>query len=147
MSKPKEEIFGTNGLVHFSVGAVIKRGNKYLLIDRANPPYGFAGIAGHIDEGENPIEALRREIFEESGLTLTRCKLMFEEVIEDNQCAKGVNTHHWYVFKSNVVGKVARNIRETKSIGLYTLNEIKKINLEPVWHYWFKKMNVIESQT
>ena len=51
MAKPKEEIKDENK-IHFSVGALIEKDNKYLLIDRATPPLGFAGIAGHIEEGE-----------------------------------------------------------------------------------------------
>lgn len=40
--------------MHYSAGALIRRGDKYLLIDRAKPPFERAGVAGHIDEGESP---------------------------------------------------------------------------------------------
>lgn len=61
MAKPKESVI--DGKVHhYSVGALIELNGKYLLIDRAIPPLGFAGVAGHIDEGEAPEHALAREV-------------------------------------------------------------------------------------
>jgi ADP-ribose pyrophosphatase YjhB (NUDIX family) len=63
--------------MHYSVGAVIKRDGKYLLIDRKKPPLGFAGVAGHIDEGEDEIQALFREVEEESGLKIKEYKIAF----------------------------------------------------------------------
>ena len=48
--------------MHYSVGAIIKKDDKYLLLDRVKPPFGFASVAGHIDEGEDEITTLKREI-------------------------------------------------------------------------------------
>ncbi len=31
-----------------SVGAIIEKDGKFLMIDRVNPPYGWAGVAGHV---------------------------------------------------------------------------------------------------
>jgi ADP-ribose pyrophosphatase YjhB (NUDIX family) len=130
-------------LMHYSVGALIKKGEKFLLIDRAQPPFGFAGIAGHIDKGEKKTDALKREIKEESGLEVKNYKLLFEEELDWNWCNAGVNSHYWYLFKCSVSGKLKMNHIETKSIGWYTKSEIKKLKLEPVWRYWFKKLNII----
>jgi 8-oxo-dGTP pyrophosphatase MutT (NUDIX family) len=129
--------------MHYSVGAVIKRKNKYLLIDRKIPPFGFAGLAGHIDEGENEIEALFREIEEESGLKIKKYKLLFEEEIDWNWCNYGIGSHYWYLFECEVAGKLKPNYAEMKSISWYSPEEIKKLKLEPVWEYWFKKLKVI----
>ncbi|MEK6959849.1 MAG: NUDIX domain-containing protein, partial [Nanoarchaeota archaeon] len=62
--------------MHYSVGAVIERNGLYLLIDRAKPPFGFAGIAGHVDEGESAEQAIIREVREESGLVVKRYSLV-----------------------------------------------------------------------
>ena len=87
------------GPMHFSVGALIRRDDSYLLIDRATLPFGFAGIAGHIDESESPEQALSREVREEAGLNVQNIKLLFEEELDWNQCNKGIGTHHWYLFE------------------------------------------------
>ena len=97
--------------MHYSVGALIEKDGKDLLIDRADPPYGFAGIAGHIDEGESEIEALIREVREESGLKVVNYKLLFEEQLDLNWCSKGVGIHYWYLFKCEVAGKIIQNVR------------------------------------
>lgn len=129
--------------MHYSVGALIKKDNKFLLIDRAYPPYGFAGVAGHIDEKENKFKALIREVKEESNLDVENYKLLFEEELSWNFCSKGIRVHYWYLFECEVSGIPKRNERETKSMNWYTMQEIKKLKLEPVWAYWFKKLKLI----
>lgn len=143
MAKPKEGKTNSGEQMHYSVGALIEKDSKYLLIDRAVPPLGFAGIAGHIDEGEDALEALKREAEEESGLQISNCEQLFEEELDWNWCSKGVNSHYWYLFKCDVSGELQRSERETKSIGWYSEEEIKKLKLEPVWEYWFKKIKII----
>ncbi len=129
--------------MHYSVGAVIKKEGKYLLIDRATPPFGFACVAGHIDIGETAEQAADREVQEESGLVVIAKKLLFEEEIPWNTCSKGIEVHYWKVFECDVTGRIRKNERETKSIGRYNLEDLKRLPLEPVWEYWMGKMGVI----
>lgn len=138
----------TNKNMHYSVGAVIEKNNKYLLIDRAIYPYGFAGIAGHIEnEDKTPLQAIKREIKEESGYNAKNCILLFQEEIQNNPCSRGVNIHYWYLYKCGITGKIKQNKKETKSIGWYTKQQISKLykqkKLEPVWEYWFNKLGFI----
>ncbi|MCK5332316.1 NUDIX hydrolase [Candidatus Parcubacteria bacterium] len=143
MAIPKEGKSKDGKAMHFSVGALIENGGKYLLIDRVKPPFGFAGVAGHIDEGESAEEALVREVKEESGLDVENFELLFEEEASFNTCRRGIDVHYWYLFRCVVEGKIKQNIEETKSIGWYTLEEMKKLELEPVWKYYFEKMGLI----
>ena len=143
MPKPKLTIDKDGNELHYSAGALIKKDNKYLLIDRAQIPYGLAGPAGHVDEEENEMDTVIREVFEETGLTVTKCTFLCEELHPNNICTKGVKQHFWYVFECEVSGELNRDKRETKSIGWYTIEEIKKGNLEPVWGHWFKKLKII----
>ena len=143
MPKPKVGKTEDGELMHYSAGAVIEQDGKYLLIDRAIQPFGFAGIAGHVDEGEAPEESLVREVEEESGLEAKECELLFEEELDWNWCSKGVQSHYWYLFRCTVSGEIKQNIKETKSIGWYTKEEIQNLKLEPVWEYWFKKLEII----
>jgi NADH pyrophosphatase NudC (nudix superfamily) len=113
------------------------------LADRKIKPFGFAGLAGHIDEGETPEEALSREVFEESGLKVKSCSLLFEEEVDWNWCSVGVKSHYWYVYQCEVEGEVKHNPDELKSSGWYTVEEIKKLELEPVWKYWFEKLGIL----
>jgi len=143
MANPKKALSTTGKPMHYSVGAIIKKENKYLLIDRAVPPPGFAGVAGHVDENETDEQALKREVKEESNLDVTHCTLLLEEEVEDNPCVLNCTVHHWKVFKCITKGEVHKN-NESKLIGWFTPAQIQNLNLEPVWKYWFQKLNIIE---
>jgi len=131
--------------MHYSVGAIIKNiDNKYLLIDRAKPPFGFACVAGHIDVGETKEQALIREVKEESGLTVTDFELLYEEELDFNTCRRGITVHNFSVFECQTKGEINQNILESKSIGWYDKDEIRKLILEPVWEYWFSKIGILE---
>ena len=89
-NRPKQTQNSKGSPMHFSVGAVIEINGKYLLIDRDMEPFGFAGLAGHIDEGETPEETLFRKVDEESGLKIKKYVLLFEEEVEWNWCRVGI---------------------------------------------------------
>ncbi len=141
--RPKEGRSTDGALMHYSVGAVIKMGHRYLLLDRVNYPFGYAGPAGHIDEGENAVQALKREVKEETGLKVERWRLIFEEPVLWNKCSMGVSGHYWSLFECFVSGDVRLYEKEAKSIGWYTKEQIAKLDLEPVWKYWFEKLKII----
>ena len=134
--------YSPKGLVHFSVGAIIQREGKYLLLDRASPPEGFTCIAGHVEIGETPEQAIMREVKEESGLEVREHKRIFQEVLYNNPCKQGVNNHNWHVFECNVKGEEKKN-GESKSIGWYSPEEIKQLKLEPSWQIILKRLQII----
>ena len=140
MSTPKQGIKDGKP-THYTVGAIIKKDEKYLLIH--HKVYGYACVAGHIDEGEEPAQALVREVREESGLTVEDHQLVIDEFVPWNWCTKGVTGHHCYVYDCAVSGEVKQDTVETTSIGWYTLEEIRQLPLEPVWDMWFKKLVIL----
>lgn len=137
-------VMGSNGKqTHISVGAIIKKDSKYLLLDRTNPPLGFAGPAGHMNEKQTVEQTLIKEVKEETGLDVDSYKLLFTEEVEWNVCKNG-NHHYWYVFECKTSGKLKKEYHEYHSIDWYSLREVKSLKLEPVWEYWFKKLEVLE---
>ncbi len=46
--------------------------------------------------------------------------------------------------RSPFKGDVDLSHSETKGGGWYTKSQIKKLKLEKVWKYWFKKMGVLK---
>ncbi len=144
MSSPEPLTEERNGaIIHFSVGAIIRRGDKLLMIDRAKPPFGFAGLAGHVDAGEKPEHAIKREITEESSLKVVSTKLLLDELVEWNECSKGVTGHHWYVYECQVSGEVVADKAEAKTFGWFDIDELRDLELEPVWEYWFEQLELI----
>lgn len=130
--------------MHYSVGAIIKQYGKFLLIDRAsNPPVGFAVPAGHINDDEAPEAIVVRTVAEESGLAMTGCRLVYEGEVPVNWCTRGICVHYWRVYECEATGVPALNILHAKSIGWYTVAEIKKLSLDPAMEYLFKKMKLL----
>lgn len=133
--------------VHYSAGAIIKNDKgQILMIDRLKQPFGFACPAGHIDEGETDVEAVTREVEEETGLVV---KMVLKHDISDfkdipqETCSRGVSIHEWSIFTVVAEGDLIFKADEVKSIGWYTIEEIKKLPLETAWKYWLEKLNVI----
>jgi ADP-ribose pyrophosphatase YjhB (NUDIX family) len=63
-----------------AVRAIIFEGNKILLMHRnKHGSEYYTLVGGRINEGENPEEALKREIYEETGMLLTGARLVFTE--------------------------------------------------------------------
>ncbi|MFC1697941.1 NUDIX hydrolase, partial [Nanoarchaeota archaeon] len=132
------------GKKHYSVGALIKNDkDEFLMIDRAKPPLGFAGVAGHIDPGETPEEALVREVKEESGLDVVSYNLIREKNIDWNWCRKGIKGHYWYLFDVKVKGEINRSLTETKDISW--ISNIGDKTLETVWKHWFTDLGYIDN--
>lgn len=65
----------------------IRRGNEYLLIHKKKKnSYGFGklnGVGGHIEKGEEPFSSARREVYEETGLSINEldlCAILFIDI-------------------------------------------------------------------
>lgn len=88
-----------------SVGAIIRdQKGGVLVLYRKKRPIGLALPAGHIDEGEEPAQAMQREVYEETGLEVKRYREMLHRTFP-NICsrtdAKGLsyNGHEWWVYE------------------------------------------------
>ncbi|MEK9185085.1 MAG: NUDIX hydrolase [Patescibacteria group bacterium] len=146
--KLPKTIQSKEGLEHFSVGAIIMKDKKILLMDRKLKPFGFAGIAGHIDEREIPSKALKRELKEETNLDLHSCKLILKrKIIQKENCVFGVKKHFWYVYIVGCSGELKPSQYEVKSINYVSREKIKKLykegRLDYAWVVIFKKLGII----
>ncbi len=53
---------------HITVAAVVKRDDKYLIVEeKINDKIVYNQPAGHLEENENLIDAVKREVMEETG--------------------------------------------------------------------------------
>ncbi len=142
MPEPKQGTNEQGEIFHYSVGAIIEKNGKYLLLDRKFPPLGFAGPAGHIDVHEEPEVSVVREVDEETGLKVESAELLFSEYVDWNWC-RSAKHHHWYVYRCQVSGELKPEWHEMSSLEWYSPDQIKELKLEQVWDYWFKKLGIV----
>lgn len=99
--------------VELTVLCLIKKDNKYLLQNRVKEDWnGYALPGGHVEPGESIVEAVVREMKEETGLTIFNPKLcgvkqfpidggryivfLFStDEFEGNLCSSDEGTVHW----------------------------------------------------
>lgn len=133
-----------NGWYHATVHIWIYNDDKKILLQkRALTKKVFPGlwdisVAGHIGAGENIIEAARREVFEELGISLNDNDLKkigtrihhvkHDNGIEDNE------HHHVFICKLNIdLNKITLQEEEVEEIKLFELSILKKTkNLENI---------------
>lgn len=130
--------------MHRSVAAIIRKDEKILMLDRINFPFGWACPAGHVEENEDPENAMVREVKEEVGINAKKYKLLLHEFVEWNECKKGVRGHDFFVYEIlDWDGKIKGNF-ESKGLKWISKNEIENMQLEPVWDYFIKKLNLFK---
>ena len=66
--------------MEFTTLCYLERDDHYLMLHRRKKEHDFnkdmwIGVGGHFEENESPDECLLREVKEETGLTLTSCKM------------------------------------------------------------------------
>ncbi|OGZ44017.1 MAG: hypothetical protein A3J55_01125 [Candidatus Ryanbacteria bacterium RIFCSPHIGHO2_02_FULL_45_17b] len=149
---------------HTSVGIMVWRGDKLLLIERAKFPKGFAVPAGHVDGDATYEDSAKRELKEEVGLDAMGLRLIAEGR-KENPCRRaGGIYHYWKLFQVEAHGTLKRSQKETKQAGWHTKDEIKKLaekteryvkkeisedewnenpGLEPVMYEWFKELAIL----
>lgn len=86
-----------------SVGAIIRNGKgEYLVLYRLEKPTGLALPAGHFREREESGDAIRRVVFEKTGIRLIDIRRICERPIKAKyqQCRLGSKLHWWYLYET-----------------------------------------------
>lgn len=126
---------------HESVGIfVFNSDNKALFFERIMYPFAFAIPAGHLDTGENPETAVKRELREEAGIIVNNVKLFSEEDVLGDKCRRGADNHKWHLYTAKIedVGKVKINDEGIKPVWL-SLEEASKKDLVYPVRYFIEK--------
>ena len=149
---------------HKSVGILVWKNDKLLLIERKKFPFGFAPPAGHVDQDSSFEKSAERELKEEVGLDSQNIKLLIEGR-KENICRRQNGTwHYWKIYNVKATGGVKRSEDETKQAGFWAKEELmllavktekylsgkikekdweKSPGLELVWYEWLKELKII----
>ena len=149
---------------HTSVGILVYHGRNLLLIERRNPPFGFAPPAGHVDQHGSFENAATVELKEEVGLVARQLRFVIEGR-KDNKCRRFDGTwHYWRIYRADAVGNVSVSKTEVRSFGWYSPTELRGLavqtehylsgdiveeawrrspGLEIVWLDWFRDLGLI----
>lgn len=65
-----------DGWINLRVGAIIMKGNEFLMVGNSKQDYLYS-VGGRIKFGETAEEAIKREVFEETGVQLEVDRLGF----------------------------------------------------------------------
>jgi 8-oxo-dGTP diphosphatase len=132
---------------HKSVGVILRKNDKFLLIYRQKFPVCWAGVAGHIEKGEMPNRAAIKEVKEEVGLFVWDLRPLLINKKFNSPCRRGSKYHYWWVYDGLFVGEIKIKPDEVKRARWFSKEEIKKLiekgKLEPVWEKIFKKVKVL----
>jgi 8-oxo-dGTP pyrophosphatase MutT (NUDIX family) len=151
-----------------SVGILITDSSRRLLVfDRATPPWGVAGPAGHVDDHGNPEQAAAAEVLEEVGLHVVSLELLTRRW-RGNRCDRlagphGVG-HEWWIYQARVDGALAPSRRETRNARWLTPGQLQALTvrtlayaggrlpesewwagpgIEPAWVLWLSLAGLI----
>lgn len=85
-------------LWHESSGVFVRNSEgKYLFFKRTEYPVGLTIPSGHVDKGESPEIAARRELKEETGLEGNINHLKTVNIVGDS-CSAAADAHKWSAF-------------------------------------------------
>ncbi len=111
-----------------TVGAIIRRGDTILLAKRDHEPFKGTWCipGGHIEFGEHPEDAVRREVKEETGLDLVNAKFfgVYSEYYEHMQ---------WHavalIYEGTGEGALVPQPGEVSELRFFTFDQVSFLEL------------------
>ena len=115
----------------FLTKALIKRGDTFLILkdidsDQSNDKKGWETPGGHIEKGEDLIDSLKREVFEETGLKDINILFPFHAFLFDPDTEKTMGGVVYITTCEK--GEVSLDMKEHSIARWCTLAEIDKMS-------------------
>ncbi|MBI2443952.1 MAG: NUDIX hydrolase [Candidatus Magasanikbacteria bacterium] len=119
-------VWHRGGMQHFTVGALLQNETtgKYLLMKKRTYPQIIDVIAGHVRSNETTLEALQREVQQETGLALPNYQPRWEGLITNYPCRYGAPHHYWYLFANRFRAAPRPDLQEVDYFKEYSWEEL-----------------------
>lgn len=129
---------------HFGVYGLIIKDNQILLINKVTGPYnGKLDLpGGTIEFTEKPVDTLKRELLEETGIEITDCTLFDADsvVIDWEYKNEKIKTHHTGIFykvlsyNNDIKKEIKIDSTNDDSLGadFYNINKLTKNKLSAI---------------
>ena len=103
--------------------------NQYLMLHRTKKEQDinsgkYIGVGGHIEEGESPLDCIKREVKEETGLTLNSAKLRGHLTF-----VMGAVTEYTYLFTSEDFEGTLNNDCSEGELSWVDIDKVGELNL------------------
>jgi 8-oxo-dGTP pyrophosphatase MutT (NUDIX family) len=84
---------------HETAGVFVRDAGRFLFFERTMFPVAALTVpAGHVDTGESPEPAARRELHEEIGWRAPHLTHLVTEDIIGDSCRRGSDAHRWHAY-------------------------------------------------
>ena len=113
---------------HDTAGIFVRNpAGHFLLFRRTRFPFGLTVPAGHVNTGEPPALAARRELREETSIQAEALRPLGGVDVVGDSCRRGADAHHWHCFAADIGGneKVVINDEGTSPVWM-SLPEIRE---------------------
>ncbi len=107
-----------------TVDAIIEIDDGIVVIQRSNPPFGYALPGGFVDYGESLEDAVRREAKEETGLELTEIK-QFHTYSEPDRDPRFHTIGTVYIAKAKGTPRAGDDAAGLKVVNLSDINKLE----------------------
>lgn len=116
---------------HVAAGAaaIIVKGKKVLMVQRAMEPHKDTWMfpAGFIEYGEHPLDTLKREIKEETNLSIKKARLI--EIFQSQEDSRSPG-HFIFFYKATVSEGKLKTDKENKGIAWVDIKNPPKIGFK-----------------
>ncbi len=112
---------------HVTVAALIKRDDRYLMVEEGNPSASvYNQPAGHVEEGETPFDACVREVLEETGWHAEPKQLIGVYILDLPEKRK---TYYRFGYKAEAIEQITNKLdADIIAYHWLTLAEIQQLN-------------------
>lgn len=112
---------------HESVGVLVIFKDTLFTFLRKIYPFSHTIPAGHLDKGELPEAAARRELFEETGISTDTLEVIKRDfAMSGDSCRRGSDDHRWHLYRIKLASMPKITLcDEASSMRFMTLPELR----------------------